>query len=136
MKNLLNSMFRNFRFAVSLIALMSIFATSMYAQGNQPGMGRRNATPEERAKRQTDRMKDDLKLTATQEPKVLAINLKYANKIEDVRKIADTAAQRKAVMNINKQKEAELKGVLTAEQLKGYQKEVEEMMARRRQMQH
>ena len=136
MKNLLNFMFRNFRFAVSLIALMSIFATSMYAQGNQPGMGRGNATPEERAKRQTDRMKDDLKLTATQEPKVLAINLKYANKMEDVRKIADTAAQRKAVMNINKQKEAELKGVLTAEQLKGYQKEVEEMMARRRQMQH
>ena len=136
MKNLLNSIFRNFRFAISLIALMSIFATSMYAQGNQPGMGRGNATPEERAKRQTDRMKDDLKLTATQEPKVLAINLKYANKMEDVRKIADTAAQRKAVMNINKQKEAELKGVLTAEQLKGYQKEVEEMMARRRQMQH
>jgi hypothetical protein len=119
---------------LSLLFILTTSATIAFAQGN--GMGHGNATPEERAKRQTERMKDDLKLTTAQEPKVSAINLKYAKKMEDVRKMTDTAAQRKTVMSLNKQKEAEFKGILTPDQMKAYQKMVEEMMARRRQMQH
>ncbi len=121
----------NLRLLIALAALFIFSISSVYAQGS--GMGRGNATPEERAKRQTERMKDELKLTPAQEPKAQAINLKYAKKMEDVRKLTDTAAQRKSMMELNKQKETELKTVLTPEQLKTYQKAVEEMMSRRRQ---
>ena len=123
---------KTIRYAMALAILLSITVTTMHAQ--MPGMGRGNATPEERSKRQTEKMKEDLKLTPAQESKVEAINLKYAKKMEDVRKISDTAVQRKTVMGLAKQKEAELKPILTADQLKSYQKMVEEQMARRRQM--
>jgi periplasmic protein CpxP/Spy len=125
-------MTRTIRFSIALIILFAISLTTIYAQ--HPGSGMGNATPEQRATRLTERMKEDLKLTAAQEPKVAAINLKFAKSMENIKKIADTAAQRKIFDGLNKQKETELKGILTADQLKLYQKMVEEMMARRRQM--
>jgi hypothetical protein len=108
----------------------------MHAQDNRHGGGRGSASPEDRAKRQTEMMKESLSLTAVQEPKVSAINLKYAKKLEEVRKVADTAAQRRSAQKLNQQKESELKTVLTAAQFKSYLKQVEEMKARRRGMQH
>ncbi len=134
MKSMLNKKTRNLRFAIGLIALILISVTSIYAQGNGPAMGRGNASPEDRAKHLTEMMKETLSLTAAQEPKVSAINLKYAKKMEDVRKVADTAVQHKSMQNLNKQKDGELKAVLTADQFKSYLKQVEEMKARRRGM--
>jgi hypothetical protein len=121
---------------ISLTVLFVFSTAAAYAQTQGSGKGYGNATPAERAKRQTEMMKDNLSLTAAQEPKVSAINLKYANKMEDVRKITDTAVMRKTAQNLNKQKEGELKAVLTADQFKSYLKQVEEMKARRRDMQH
>ena len=136
MKNQPDKIFRTTHLAVALIAILLISFTSAYSQGNQPGMGRGNQTPEERAKRQTEMMKESLSLTAAQEPRVSAINLKYAKKMADVRKIPDTAVMRKTAQNLNKQKEGELKAVLTTAQFKSYLKQVEELKARRREMQH
>ena len=127
---------KSLRLAFALITLMLITAASMKAQDGRPGMGHGNATPEDRAKRQTAMMKEGLSLTAAQEPKVSAINLKYAKKMEEVRKVADTSEQRKSAEKINKQKEGELKNVLTADQFKLYLTQLEEMRARRRSMQH
>lgn len=120
---------------VLILAMVTMMSTTSVAQGPGGG-GRGNATPEERAKRLTEMMKESLSLTTAQEPKVSAINLKYAKKMEDVRKISDTAVQRKTAQNLNKQKDGELKTVLTADQFKEYLKQVEEMKARRRGMQH
>jgi len=77
-----------------------------------------------------------LNLTAAQEPKVADINLKYAKKMEDVRKISDTAVQHKTSKNIQSQKEKEMKGILTDTQFKEYQKMMEEMRNRRRDASH
>ena len=129
-------MFRTLSVIVALITLLLISVTSAFSQGNQPGRGHGNQSPEDRAKRQTEMMKENLSLTAAQEPKVSAINLKYAKKMEDVRKITDTVVQRKTFQNLNKQKEGELKVVLTPDQFKSYLKQVEEMKARRNGMQH
>ena len=134
MKSMLNQRIRSLRVTIGMIALMLISVTSIYAQGNGPGMGRGNASPEDRAKHLTEMMKESLSLTAAQEPKVSAINLKYAKKIEEVRKVADTAVQHKSMQNLHKQKDGELKAVLTADQFKSYLKQVEEMKARRRGM--
>jgi hypothetical protein len=117
--------------AIFLITLI-LLSSSLFSQ--QQGM--RNASPEERAKRQTEMMKTELNLTAVQEPKVNTINLKYAKKMQDVRKMTDTAAQRKSFESLNKQKDAELKPVLTADQFKAYQKMMADFKARRQQGQH
>jgi hypothetical protein len=135
MKNQLKSVYGNLRQSFCIIAILMASVTFGYSQGNNPGQGRGKSSPEDRAKRQTEMMKESLSLTAAQEPKVSSINLKYAKKMEDVRKIADTAVQRKTFQSLNKQKDGELKAVLTADQFKSYLKQVEEMKARRREMQ-
>lgn len=132
MKTKVSTASRNLFLMISVTALFLFSSTTIFAQQQGPGKGYGKATPEERAKRQTEMMKENLSLTAAQEPKVSAINLKYANKMEDVRKITDTAVMRKTAQNLNKQKEGELKAILTADQFKSYLKQVEEMKARRR----
>jgi Spy/CpxP family protein refolding chaperone len=112
-----------------MLLCLTLFGLQLNAQ--KPGGGAPSA--EERATRLTEMMKSELDLTAAQEPKVKAINLKYAQKMQDVRKISDTAAQRKSFESLNKQKDAELKPVLTASQFKTYQKLMAEYLARRKQ---
>jgi periplasmic protein CpxP/Spy len=136
MKNLKNYRMFPIGLMVLILTMVTMISSAVVAQGPGNGGGRGNATPEERAKRQTDMMKDNLSLTAAQEPKVSAINLKYAKKMDDARKIADTAVQRKTTDNLQKQKEGEFKTVLTASQFKDYLKFVEDLKARRRGMQH
>jgi short subunit dehydrogenase-like uncharacterized protein len=136
MKTMLKLLPVNLRFAVGLISIMLISSTSLYSQEKHSGGDKGKATPEQKATRQTERMKESLSLTAAQEPKVAAINLKYAKKMEDVRKISDTAVQRKTAKSLNDQKNVELKAVLTPAQYTSYLKQVEELRARRREMQH
>ncbi|MCX6282720.1 MAG: Spy/CpxP family protein refolding chaperone, partial [Bacteroidetes bacterium] len=94
----------------SLLALWAFLMTSaVFAQ--QP-----SRSPEDRAKHQTEMMKTDLNLTSAQEPKVYAINLKYTEKMHDIRATADTAVRRKSLETLNKQIDSEFKGVLTADQ--------------------
>ena len=118
--------------AIVFSAILIMSGTLLHAQ--QPGPGQKKQgmpSPEDRAKRQTTMMKDNLSLTAVQEPKVNDINLKYARKMDEARKITDTAAQRKTVKSLNQQKDNELKAVFTPDQFKTYQKLMEEFKARR-----
>jgi hypothetical protein len=115
-----------------LVFIMFLLMTGVsFAQQGGPG-GYGSATPEERATRLTGMMKDQLKLTAAQEPKVSAINLKYAKKNQEVRAIADTAQRRKTAIANETARDAELKAVFTASQYKEYIKLRDEMKARRR----
>ena len=136
MKTMKNSMTRNLRFTVGLVILMLISASSVYAQGNQQGSGKVKASPEDRAKRLTEMMKEGLQLTPAQEPKIAAINLKYAKKNDEVKKMTDTTLMRKTLQANNKLKDTELQGILTPEQFKSYQKQAEQMKARRGNTRH
>ncbi|MFZ4520163.1 MAG: hypothetical protein ACOYNC_00580 [Bacteroidales bacterium] len=97
---------RSLRLLVLLMVLVTITTSAIFAQMPGKGQGHGKPTPEERAKRQTEMMKENLSLTAAQEPKVSAINLKYAKKMEDVRKLTDTAVMRKSIQNMNKKRTA------------------------------
>ncbi len=136
-----NSISKSIRYGMilkmTIIILFSAMVTTVAAQkgdnGGPPpsgGQGRGWATPETRAKRQTDRMKEQLKLTPAQETKVEAINLKYAKKMDEARKNADPAIQKKNALAIQSQRENEMKGVLNATQYKEYLKMVAEMKER------
>jgi len=115
-----------------LTVILFFTTSSVFAREQGTGMGRGNASPEDRAKRLTLVMKDRLSLTAAQEPKVAAINLKFAKKMEEARKIKDQATQDRTILDLSKQKDAELKAVLTPDQFKSYQKQLGEMRSKKR----
>lgn len=57
---------------IVLFLIVALFTTTGFAQQRQ------RATPEERAKRQTENLAEILSLTKEQKDKVYEINLKYA----------------------------------------------------------
>lgn len=130
MKAKLISPYKIFTVAFLLIALL---ITTSQASAQESG----RKTPEERAKVLTEKMKTELSLTTEQEPKVEAINLKYAKLNQET---ISTGSNRKlktykTIKKHREEKDKELKEVLTGDQYKKYQemvKEIEEKAKERR----
>lgn len=112
------------------LGFAALIAGSAAAQAPE----RKVRTPEERAQHQTDRMTKDLGLSAEQTEKVKAINLKYADQVDDMRGEAKDQkdAQREAMKGMRDQRNADLKAVLTPEQYDKMVKEQEAMQAKRK----
>jgi hypothetical protein len=88
----------------------------------------KSSTPAERAKFQTEFMKEKLALTAEQLPKIETINLETANQMEPVIKGSEGPFMKvRAARAIEEKKEAQLQGVLTAEQYQKFLASREEM---------
>ncbi len=103
------------------IIVILLFIPELFAQqgqGSRGGQGRGNMDPQEMASRQTNQMKETLELTDKQLPKVEALNLKYAEKTMAERDGANgnRESMRSAMMDLLKEKDAELKKILSAEQ--------------------
>ena len=80
------------------------------------------ASPEERAQMQTAIMTEVLTLTEDQVLLVEDINLKYSEKVEEIRKEDTNRREKfKAVRQLMKEKDAELKKVFTETQYSVYQ---------------
>ena len=102
---------------VLVIALLALF-TNARAQETTP------KTPQEKADKWTNWMKENLKLADVQVPKVQEINLRYANQLATLKDTSSTKSKETQMANVQKKEEAmdnELKGVLTVEQFKTYQ---------------
>jgi periplasmic protein CpxP/Spy len=108
------------RFYLLLTAML--FAAVVMAQPPQGGPQGGPMNPEEMVKRQTAEMVKDLALDAKQTEKVTAINKKYADKMGEMFKNAqsDREGMRDKMMALRTQKNDELKTVLTAEQYTKY----------------
>ncbi|HEY6436360.1 MAG TPA: hypothetical protein VIY47_07200 [Ignavibacteriaceae bacterium] len=75
----------------------------------------------DRATKLTEWMKTNLQLTTEQEAPVQEINLKYANKMDDLRKSSQgRRAKMQTLKSDSKAKDAELKKILSADQFKTY----------------
>ena len=84
--------------------------------------------PDERAAKLTDWMKTNLKLTAEQEKPAQEINLKYANKTEELRNSDESRKEKfKKLKGYNEEKDQELKKLFTEEQFKLYLTKKEEV---------
>lgn len=116
-------------FIAPLFTLL-FFQASLFAQ---QGRGARNMDPKEFAQRQTTQMKQSLALTEEQLPKIEKLNLEYAEKMKVVRDQAgdDREAMRSKVMAMMKEKDAELKKVLTSEQWTKFEADRKERMQNR-----
>ena len=89
----------------------------------------KDTTPAERAKAQTAMMKAKLGLTDAEAAKVGPINRKYAERMEPIIKGSEGPLKRmEAVHAVEQAKEAELKGVLTADQFTKFEANKQEMM--------
>ena len=87
-----------------------------------------NTTPDERASAQTALMKEKFDLTADQLPKIVAINQKYAQKMEPIIKGSSGMFMKMSqIRGVNEEKETELKGVLSPEQFQKYLASKDEM---------
>lgn len=87
-------------------------------------------SPEARAKALTDKMKTELSLTDEQYSKVYDINLKYAQKNRTALKTDGSRMQKARTFRAgSKEKDTELKEVLTPEQVEKYNKLAEERKA-------
>ena len=110
-----------------VISVMLV-ATINLATAQQPQMG----TPEERAKVQTDRMVDLLKLTADQKTKIAAIELDLAKQMDTKMRSnqGNREAMRTAMQEIDKLRDDKYKAELTADQFKKYLEDKEQRQQR------
>ncbi|MDI3321498.1 hypothetical protein [Pinibacter soli] len=82
----------------------------------------------ERAMKQTNWMKSNLKLTDDQANKVQDVNLKYANKMDELHKSTATKQDKMTSMKSDEAaKDAELKAILNDSQYQTYLQKKEEM---------
>ena len=101
----------------------SIAATRQASVNTLQGQQYQPMSAEDRAKSETAWMKTDLSLTDQQVVKVDTINLKYAKMREGMRgqfQQGDRDAMRAKMLEMQNQKNAELKTVLTEDQMKKY----------------
>jgi hypothetical protein len=108
---------------LAVVAVLSL-ASSASAQLDKL----KNTTPEERAEVQTAFLKSKLGLTTDQATKVADINLRYAQKMDPIIKgSSGLLMKRRQMQEVNREKEAELKQALSAEQFQKYLDSKEEM---------
>ena len=113
--------------AVTLTLLLMLSGQLAMAQNTSAMQDR---TPQERARFQTEMMKTKFGLDSIQLNQVEAINLKYALKNDPVIKSGDSKLSKfRQIKSSQKEKEAELKKIFTAEQYKQYQAFQDEMKA-------
>lgn len=99
-----------------MMALLLFTSASAFAQQKM-----QQRTPEERATRATNKMKETLQLSDDQYIKVKAINLEYATKINERRATKDKSELKDKMKNLDSQRMKSLKAVLTSEQYTKYE---------------
>ena len=108
------------------LGLLLLVASAFTASAQMDALAR--STPEQRAKFQTEFMKDRLSLTSEQLPKVSALNLKYAQEMDPVLKSQDRPLMRmRSMQAIQQRKDAELATLLTPDQNQRYLASKEEL---------
>jgi len=92
------------------------------------GQKKTSSTPEERANKLTGWMKTNLQLNDDQVNRVQTINLKYANKTQELQGGSMSRKEKMKTLKENdKAKDAELKTVFTTDQYNSYQEKKDEI---------
>ena len=116
-----------------LMAIMLIGSLLWAGQTSAQGNGQRPArerNPEDMAKNQTQRLKEQLNLSADQEKSVYDLNLSFAKRMAEAREAAAATGGRPpmdSMRNWNQAREASMKKILTPEQFEKLQAEREKM---------
>ncbi|MDR1881355.1 MAG: DUF4890 domain-containing protein [Prevotella sp.] len=109
------------------------FAIVLFATSGLFAQQRQRATPEERAKRQTETLVKELGLTDDQKTKVHEINLKFVQPNAVQSKETDREKLRAEFRKIQEERIAAIKAVLTEDQQKKFDEYQKKAQAGRRQ---
>ncbi len=108
---------------IILISTFLIFlGGKMFAQDVEPKL-----SPEERARFQTEWMKQNLNLSEDQLTQIEPLNLKYAQKMEEVKAISGKIGKLKKAKAIMDEKDGQLKKILNKDQFNVYLEKREEI---------
>ena len=108
---------------LKMISIQVLLFAGLHSQAQK-----KEATPEEIAGKMTTWMKNNLGLDESQTAKASEINLRYAQKMVDVKNSSADKNQKMQTLKENEQaKDAELKNVFTAEQFKTYESKKAEL---------
>lgn len=135
MKTSYSSISRNTWHMVSFLFVLIFSATALMGQQSNSDKSQKSSA-EDRAKQQTQFMKEELKLNAAQEAKAYAINLKYVKLNDEARKSPDKEKNRKVMQKNNESRRGELRKILTSEQIDLYLKKREENKTKQRVMRY
>src|SRR3989338_4635570 len=115
-------------FKETLLIVVLLSGTLAHGQHKIPEAVR-SSTPEQRASALTEVMKQELTLSDDQVPRIHEVNLKYAE-LAEAEKDKNTSKREKfsRVKELDMQKEADLKPVLTDDQLEEYSKHKKDYM--------
>jgi len=106
-----------------------LFCSPLIIQAQQRGM--KDMSAEDRAALQTERMTTSLELDSVVAVQVHGINLKYAQQMEEGRKESMSRYDMMQMMQkSNKEKNKEMKAILTKDQYKKYMRQQQEMKRR------
>lgn len=112
-----------------LLLMVALFtASGAFAQERQ----RQNSTPEDRAKRQTETLTKELKLTDAQKDKVYKIVLKYSQPRTQQNANTDREKRREEFQKLFKERNDSIKTLLTDDQKKKFDKHLENTQNRMR----
>lgn len=108
--------------------MTSLFGLMLFSHALMAQRQLMDKPAEERAAFQTKRMTTSLKLDSAQALKVAGINLRYAQRMDPlIQGIGTRMSKLKAVRTMQKEKEAELKQVLTREQFDQFKEQQQAM---------
>lgn len=120
---------RPFLIAAAIFTGTLLGSGSLQAQGNGQRPARER-NPEDMARNQTQRLKEQLNLSADQEKSVYDLNLSLAKRMAEAREAAAASGGRPPMDSMrswNQAREASMKKILTAEQFEKLQAEREKM---------
>lgn len=105
-----------------------LLAALLFSVNTGWAQNKTSSTPEQRATKMTEWMKTNLKLNEDQATQVQTINLKYANKTQELQTQSMSRKQKMQMLKENdKAKDAELRNIFTADQYKTYQAKKDEI---------
>ena len=118
-----------------LICLLSLFVSMTFAQ-RPGGPPMRNLNANQIAQKQGEQMRQSLELSEGQWTLVDSLNLKYAEKMVELRASApeDRNQMRSLVESLNAEKNQEMKAILDKKQFKAYKAFQEEQRAKMQEM--
>jgi hypothetical protein len=116
---------------VFMISTIHVIALAQENSGDEMQEIMKNTTPAERADFQTNFMVEKLKLSDQQVEPIRAVNLKYAEKAEEIYNSQKRKFRKiKEMRKMGEKKDKELKTILTDEQYETYEKYKKEMRER------
>jgi nitrate reductase cytochrome c-type subunit len=112
------------RLFITTITALLLFAAVPGSYAQQQRM-----PAEERAKKQTEWMKENMKLSTQQSDKLYKINLRFAKRADSIMIGMDPDAKRKGMTKLNMDRDAAIKAAVSPDQYKTYSDHVQQIKA-------